>query len=109
MSLKGESAVKEMIFDVVLGTPIGKRNGVVYLYVKDNNIVGKLEIFGGEFELYGMMFDDKNCELYGMFKTLFNEFYYKAVGQIADDKLNLVMKGSSKKYKLEGVRRNSGE
>lgn len=97
--------MEKRTFNITISTPIGKRSGVMAMNIEGGEISGTLSIFGGEFEISGKMLDAENCIIYGMFKTLVNEFYYQATGHIDNDSLTLTMNGGSSTYKLAGTRK----
>ena len=97
------------IYDILLHTPIGKREGELTAKIENRKIKGFLSLFGNVEPLEGTVDENGGCSLKGKFVTLMKTVDFTANGTINYEVLHLAIKGDCGYYEMVGALRNAKE
>ena len=97
------------VYDILLHTPLGKRQGELKAKIENGKLTGFLSLLGNTEPIEGTVEADGSCSLKGKFVTLMRSVDFTADGTIDYDALRLAVKGSSGYYKMLGALRRAKE
>lgn len=90
--------MSETTYRICMSVPLGKRNGTMLLHRMGNTIDGWLDVLGRRNTLSGILSNDGQITLSGVFQTLLNTVSYTAAGTISGRKILLNLKTESGAY-----------
>jgi hypothetical protein len=90
-------------YQAVLGTPFGKRNGVLLLRENDGRIKGNLHILREENDLSGSLEPNGFCMLFGSIQTSVRTVQYTASGYMCPESIQLELHDHRSVYHLTGI------
>lgn len=104
-----KSKAKTSVYDVRLGTPVGKRKGIMTVHIDGGRVYGVLDILGHSESFDGSISREGSCIITGIVKTLMRTVNYIASGFIKDSELSLTVtdRVAGTAYSLDGISRNA--
>lgn len=97
------------VYDILLYTPLGKKQGELRAKIGNGRLLGFLSLFGHTEPIEGTVDENGVCSLQGSFITLLNTVAFTADGTISPDALHLAVKGGGGCYEMLGtLRRQEG-
>lgn len=91
------------IYRIRMDTPMGKCTGIITLSSHGGRVEGTLRVFDRTEPLFGDCLADGTCRLFGKFATLMRAYPFRAIGRIADDRLELELYSDGGVYQLHGL------
>ena len=98
------------IYDILLNTPLGKKEGELRTTVQDGKLTGFLSLFGNTEPIHGTVDENGLCFLRGRFITLLSTVNFTADGWLGAQVLQLHLRGEKNLYEMSGaLRAEKGE
>lgn len=92
-----------MTYDIIMRTPLGKRQGQLRLNIQGSQISGDLEILGHTNPICGHMESDGRYHLEGQVVTLLRAFPFTAQGQMQSDSIYLTLQSHPHTFQIQGA------
>lgn len=90
-------------YSILMHTPIGGRAGTLEIQIERNKVRGYLDVLKHSEPFEGNIDENGNCCISGRLITLMNVIPYTATGQIAQDSLDLFLKGGQNVFYVTGT------
>lgn len=95
--------MQEMIYQIYMYTPLGKKPGKLYVRKKGNVLEGWLNILQHNEPFKGTVDEMGNCRISGSFITLMRTVSFVAVGKISDSTVCIQVKDGRDVFDLSGT------
>ncbi|MGN0635921.1 MAG: hypothetical protein ACI4I5_06830 [Acutalibacteraceae bacterium] len=92
-----------MLYDIMLKTSIGNRNGTLELTETHGELIGTLDILGFQTKCTGRIYDGVVCCLAGSLKTFMNENPFLATGRLDSTGICLNVTVQNEIYSIQGI------
>ncbi len=105
LDLLGEGEQVEMgkTYDICMYTLLGKKYGKMFAQISRQKLDGWLEIMNHREAFEGVIDENGNCKISGVFVTLIHSVPYTAAGIISDDTVSLKLWDSRNTFELSGT------
>ena len=100
--------MSEYVYDVMLKTQVGIKNGIMRLCIERGKINGYLDILQHSEPFKGKISLTGDCTLQGGFKTRMRFVKYTATGNINKNSLRLVLQSANEQFEMIGTAQNTG-
>ena len=97
------------IYDILLHTPLGKKQGELKAKIENGKLHGFLSVLGHTELIEGTVDENGNCSLKDKFVSLMKSVNFTADGTIDFDALRLAVKGDAGYYEIMGQLRKQKE
>lgn len=91
------------LYQIVMQTPLGQKQGQLQLEVQENKVFGYLDILGYTQPIHGRIEADGSCQLEGHIVTLMRTFPFIADGWVTDDSISLTLRGDRNVFRIKGT------
>lgn len=92
-----------IIYNVVMKTPVGLRYGTITLCMIDNQVYGTLDLLEHSESFSGTVDSNGNCTICGCLVTLMRTISYTAVGKISRKAIKLSLQGERNIFEITGI------
>lgn len=95
--------MKEQRYNISFHTPIGMKQGVMFVMFEENHIKGKMELLQQQVPFSGNIKENGDCQIRGYIKSLMRTIEYIATGKITKNKVFLNLKGGKHTFTISGI------
>ena len=100
-----DEAPETRIYDVELGTPLGKRSGSLGVSIWEGRLFGLLSLMRAENPVQGQVDPEGRCRLSGSIRTRMNAYSFEGEGRLLPECVELMLRCAGIALPLRGKRR----
>ena len=98
----GCSMEEQCMYEIELEVPIGVRQGMLYLHIREKQISGKISVLGSVESFSGKVKEQEEIEVEGELRSAYRKIHYHGSGKRTEDMLEMALAGSFGTYRLRG-------
>ena len=95
--------MSDIVYNIVMKTPVGLRYGTMTLCMIDNRVYGVLDLLEHAEAFNGTVDSDGNCTICGCLVTLTKTISYTAVGKVSPKTIALSLQGDRNIFEITGI------
>ncbi len=93
------------IYDVELGTVLGRRSGQLKLQLSGGRLFGILGLMNAENPVHGRVSPDGACRLAGSIRTRMSAYSFESEGIMLSERIEMLLRCKGVSLPLRGIRR----
>ena len=93
------------IYDVELGTVLGRRSGQLKLQLSGGRLFGILGLMNAENPVHGRVSPDGACRLAGSIRTRMSAYSFEGEGIMLSERIEMLLRCKGLSLPLRGIRR----